>query len=85
MPQIECSKPNKSGSKVCKVTRGTDRGRTFHVRAKASAGTIAKRKRAASTRLKKFRFKASDARGCPVKSKTARGKCIARKMLARVR
>lgn len=84
MPQIECSKPNKSGSKVCEVTRGSDKGRTFHVRPKASAGTIAKRKRAANTRLKKFRFKASDARGCPKSNKRARGKCMARKMLARV-
>lgn len=83
MAKIKCSEYEK-GVKTCEVMSGSDKGRVFHARKVATSATKAKR-RSWGKRLKAFRFKKSDVRGCPKKNRKAFGKCVARKMLARIR
>lgn len=77
MAKMKCG-PVRGGRKRCRVG-----SREFTLRTEATAGTKAKR-RAAASRIRKFRFTAKDAKACPQKDRKARGKCMARRMMERV-
>lgn len=81
MAKLKCAEP-RGGVKTCKITEG-GKTRVVRLHDNATAGTRAKRASAGRGRLKPFRFKKSDMKGCP-KNPKARGKCAAKHMLARV-
>lgn len=84
MPRIECSRPDRKGNKVCKFPRPGGIKEAIEVRSKATAASRRRRNRNLA-KGRKFRFTKADARACAKhKSSKARGKCMARRVKARV-